>query len=254
MARREASTRTRRPRRGDVPQRASATSTSAPRLRAGLPESYFGTLVGIHHESKSRGQACEDVEFSALHERHAQTFASWRLRTLSLGVDHLWPLPPPAPLALAPPPAPEPVVAEPVVAEPVPAEPTSPSRFPAEPVPAEPVPAEPEVIVIAEPAERPLRYRVADRLNVVIPVPVRRLAKRSMIAGWRPMRGGPSRPHRTPRRAASRGPISSSATGSGRDTAGIPEPRARRARAAGSRRSVPPASVRREPMSPDEVR
>lgn len=48
-------------------------------LEAGLRNHYFGTLVGIHHESRTRGRSVEDPEFVALHRRHGAALARWRL-------------------------------------------------------------------------------------------------------------------------------------------------------------------------------
>ncbi len=51
-------------------------------LKAGFRNYYLGSLIGIHHESISRGLVDDDLEFSVLHERHGQTIASWRCRRL----------------------------------------------------------------------------------------------------------------------------------------------------------------------------
>ncbi len=48
-------------------------------LEAGLRSHYFGTLVGIHHESQTRGSSVEDAEFVALYQRHGAALARWRL-------------------------------------------------------------------------------------------------------------------------------------------------------------------------------
>ncbi len=48
-------------------------------LEAGLRNHYFGTLVGIHHESRTRGRSVEDAEFVALYRRHGMALARWRL-------------------------------------------------------------------------------------------------------------------------------------------------------------------------------
>ncbi len=61
-------------------------------LEAGLRNYYLGSLTGIHHESKSRGVANEDLEFSTLYERHGRTIASWRLRHLHRSHRYAWPL------------------------------------------------------------------------------------------------------------------------------------------------------------------
>lgn len=48
-------------------------------LEAGLRNHYFGTLVGIHHESRTRGSSVEDAEFVALHRRHGAALGRWRM-------------------------------------------------------------------------------------------------------------------------------------------------------------------------------
>jgi GT2 family glycosyltransferase len=53
------------------------------RARArGKVSHYFGTLMGLHHESKTRKRASEEVEFAFLHKRHASAIAESRLREL----------------------------------------------------------------------------------------------------------------------------------------------------------------------------
>jgi GT2 family glycosyltransferase len=104
-------------------------------LEMGLHNFYFGTLVGTHHESKSRGRTAEELEFLALHERHAAVISHWKLRGFRLALA-TWPA--------------ERATAE--VAEPVPpADPPAPEQGPA---------------VAAPPL--PLRYRLADRINGVL--------------------------------------------------------------------------------------
>ena len=133
-------------------------------LEAGYRNYYFGTLAAVHHESKTRGQTAEEIEFTALHEQHAAAFASWRLRDLTLAERHVWPIP--APIS-APPPAPEPRL----------------------------------IVVERMPAVLPLRYRLADALNASVKRlagPLHRLACRAASA--RRMRPGPiPRPHRPTR-------------------------------------------------------
>jgi GT2 family glycosyltransferase len=55
-------------------------------VEAGLKNHYFGTLVGRHYESKSRGRTIEDAEYTALHERHGAALSRWMLRDLSYSV------------------------------------------------------------------------------------------------------------------------------------------------------------------------
>jgi O-antigen biosynthesis protein len=55
-------------------------------VEAGLRNYYFGTLVGRHFESKSRGRTIEDAEFTALYERCGAALSRWRLRDLSYSV------------------------------------------------------------------------------------------------------------------------------------------------------------------------
>ena len=134
-------------------------------LEAGYRNYYFGTLAAVHHESRTRGQTAEEIEFTALHEQHAATFASWRLRDLTHAERHVWPIPAPAA-----PPAPEPRV----------------------------------VVVEVMPSVLPLRYRVADAVNSSIrrlAGPLHRLAcraasSRRATAGPIP---GPHRPSRADR-------------------------------------------------------
>ena len=61
-------------------------------LDAGYRNYYFGSLTGIHHESISRGHVNEDIEYSALHERHGKIIASWRHRHLNRCRHVAWPL------------------------------------------------------------------------------------------------------------------------------------------------------------------
>lgn len=137
-------------------------------LEAGYRNYYFGSLSGLHHESKSRGRVAEDVEFAALHERHGATFAAWRLRNLRLTRHHAWPMriqpweyPPP-------PPSPEAIAHAAYL--------NALAALQAPPVP------EPE------PAPLPLRYRVADRVNLVLKTgfgPLHGLLRRGTLASWR---------------------------------------------------------------------
>jgi GT2 family glycosyltransferase len=59
---------------------------------AGYRNYYLGSLTGTHHESISRGHVNEDVEYSALHERHGHTIAFWRQRYLRRSSDAPWAL------------------------------------------------------------------------------------------------------------------------------------------------------------------
>lgn len=75
-------------------------------IEAGYRNYYLGTRVGLHHESKTRGRASEEAEFVFLNERHAGTFAEWRLRNLSYSHEHTWPIPnPPVVYVPSPPPS-----------------------------------------------------------------------------------------------------------------------------------------------------
>jgi GT2 family glycosyltransferase len=70
-------------------------------LELGMRNHYFGTLVGTHHESKSRGRISEELEFLALHDRHARVISHWKLRGFRLSLER-WPpepgvVPPPDP-------------------------------------------------------------------------------------------------------------------------------------------------------------
>jgi len=51
-------------------------------LELGKVNHYYGTLVGIHHESKSRGYVCEDIEFTYLYLWHAKLIYASRIQTL----------------------------------------------------------------------------------------------------------------------------------------------------------------------------
>jgi hypothetical protein len=104
-------------------------------LAMGYKNFYFGTLVGTHHESKSRGRTSEEYEFLALHARHAQVISDWKLRGFTLSLQS-WTSP------VAPAPASE----ETPELEPEPS----------------PGPIRPDA---PAPAPIPLRYKVADRLN-----------------------------------------------------------------------------------------
>ncbi len=117
-------------------------------IEAGYRHYYFGSLVGTHGESKSRGRSAEDVEFTTLHERHGQVFADWRLRNLSRGESYTWPL-----LAISP----------------------------------EALVTRPESSLLP----LPLRYRVADRVNLVLKHglgPMHGLLRDTLVHLWRSFR------------------------------------------------------------------
>jgi GT2 family glycosyltransferase len=123
-------------------------------LEAGYRNYYFGTLVGVHHESRTRGRASEEAEFVALHERHSQTFAYWRLRNLSFTLHHTWPLIAVPPEALAAPPA---------------------------------LAAVQHHVLPLPPPALPLRYKVADRLNHALKAvlgPVHHVVKKGVLFSW----------------------------------------------------------------------
>jgi len=61
-------------------------------IEAGYRNHYMGTLSAIHHESKSRGRADEDIEFNFLYERCGRTIASWRHWHLNRSYRYAWPL------------------------------------------------------------------------------------------------------------------------------------------------------------------
>jgi O-antigen biosynthesis protein len=68
------------------PNAYSDVAMCARAVEAGLKNYYFGTLVGRHFESKSRGRTIEDAEFTALYERHGAALSRWMLRDLSCSV------------------------------------------------------------------------------------------------------------------------------------------------------------------------
>jgi GT2 family glycosyltransferase len=112
-------------------------------LEAGYRNYYLGSLSAIHHESKSRGFANEDAEFSFMYERHGPAIASWRNWHLIKSYRYAWPI-----LML-------------------------PFDYPPPPSELEPSQAEPagpyEAPVYGKPVNRlPLRYRLADRLNEAV--------------------------------------------------------------------------------------
>jgi GT2 family glycosyltransferase len=94
-------------------------------LELGYRNFYFGTLSGTHNESTTRGRASEECQFLALHQRHAGVISAWKLGSFRLSLQEWTTAVERAP---APVPVPEPVCP-----------------------PASPV--------------RPLRYRLADRMN-----------------------------------------------------------------------------------------
>jgi glycosyltransferase involved in cell wall biosynthesis len=51
---------------------------------------YYGTLLGVHHESKSRKSCNEDMELVALNERHAATLSRARITQIGLNVHLHW--------------------------------------------------------------------------------------------------------------------------------------------------------------------
>jgi GT2 family glycosyltransferase len=114
-------------------------------LELGLRNHYFGTLVGTHHESKSRGRASEELEFLALHDRHARVISHWKLRGFRLSLESWPPV-----IEPAPPPEPEPTA----------------------------------VAIAAVAVPHPLRYKLADRLNDVlkrVAGPVHRLLRAGLV-------------------------------------------------------------------------
>ncbi len=50
---------------------------------AGLSNYYFGTLLGLHYELKTRGRCHEDVEYVAVCERYGLVLSHWMLRNMS---------------------------------------------------------------------------------------------------------------------------------------------------------------------------
>jgi GT2 family glycosyltransferase len=68
------------------PNAYSDVALCAKAVEAGLKNYYFGTLVGRHFESRSRGRSIEDAEFTALYERSGAVLSRWRLRDLSYSV------------------------------------------------------------------------------------------------------------------------------------------------------------------------
>jgi hypothetical protein len=99
---------------------------------------YFGTLLGTHHETKTRGRLFEEGDHVALQERHGETVSFWRPRSFSLSAERWPPAVDPEPVVAAPAPAPEP----------------------------EPLPEPADLAVAAPP--HPLRYKVADRVNLAL--------------------------------------------------------------------------------------
>ncbi len=95
-------------------------------LEAGLKNYYFGTLVGLHYEAKTRTRCVEDVEYVTVYERYSAVFSYWMLRDLSY-CDVPDPLPP-------------------AIAELAPSASIAGADFPA-------------------PQPSPLRYWMADRIN-----------------------------------------------------------------------------------------
>jgi GT2 family glycosyltransferase len=106
-------------------------------LEMGYRNYYFGTLLGTHHETKTRGRLFEEGDHIALQERHGETISFWRPRSFSLAPE-IWP-----PVIER-----ESIVPEPVVIEPA----------------HSPEPAE----VSSAPLPHPLRYKVADRVNLAL--------------------------------------------------------------------------------------
>ena len=52
-------------------------------IEEGLKNYYFGTLVGLHYELKSRGRSHEDLEYVAVSERYRHVFSHWMMRSLA---------------------------------------------------------------------------------------------------------------------------------------------------------------------------
>jgi O-antigen biosynthesis protein len=101
-------------------------------VQAGLKNCYFGTLVGLHDEGKTRGTCQEDMEYLAVYEQYGSVLSHWRLRNLSYR------------------------------------EVSAPAASPAVPTPRIPAPLRPSAAVAPGPTPRipaPLRHRVADRIN-----------------------------------------------------------------------------------------
>ncbi|NBW82652.1 glycosyltransferase [bacterium] len=53
-------------------------------MELGKVNHYYGTLFGIHHESKTRKLSSEEFEFSCLHLRHGEMISQTRLHELSM--------------------------------------------------------------------------------------------------------------------------------------------------------------------------
>jgi len=51
--------------------------------KAGYASFYLGTIEGIHHESKTRGEATEDLELYMLYQRHGGALLDARARFMS---------------------------------------------------------------------------------------------------------------------------------------------------------------------------
>jgi GT2 family glycosyltransferase len=103
-------------------------------LEAGLRNHYFGTLVGTHHEFKTRARDVEELAFLTLHERHAQVISQWKLRGFRLALE-TWPAEHESAMAMKP--------------------------------PHETDRSAPETAAGESPSI-PLRYRLADRINRVL--------------------------------------------------------------------------------------
>ena len=52
-------------------------------VEAGLKNYYFGTLLGLHSEMKTRGRSHEDLEYVAVFERYGPIFSHWMMRHLA---------------------------------------------------------------------------------------------------------------------------------------------------------------------------
>jgi O-antigen biosynthesis protein len=52
-------------------------------IDAGLRNYYFGTLLGLHYEQKTRGRCHEDVEYVVVSELYSHVFSNWMMRNMS---------------------------------------------------------------------------------------------------------------------------------------------------------------------------
>ena len=62
------------------PNAYSDVAICAKAIQMGLKNYYFGTLLGLHYEMKTRGRACEDYDYLKVYQLYVPVFSHWMMR------------------------------------------------------------------------------------------------------------------------------------------------------------------------------